>query len=189
MRYLPLLLICGLMAGCLSQSVDHFYTLTPLPGGSQEARSTFAAQVRLTVSIPTIVDRSEMVVKAPAGIVVLEHQRWASPLADQIKTVLGQDVEARRPDSLVVTHLLTKPNLPTVNVAVEIVSLSIARGAQSTLEARWRIQREGAESAQGREIFEAPVGNAGYEEVAHALSGCVAKLADRLVREWPAAGG
>lgn len=189
MKYFPALLLVGLLAACAAQHADHFYSLTALPRPSAESRSAFTTQVRLAVTIPSLVDRNEMVLNSSAGIQVLEHERWASPLADQIKTVLGQDLEQRRPDSLVVTRPLARQNSPTVSVVVEIVSLTIGKDTPAALEARWRVQRAGSEATQGRDTFNAPAGNLSYADMAHALSACIGALADRLVQEWPASGG
>ncbi len=189
MKYTRLAPLCGLLAACVSQHADHFYTLAPLPNQAHESRNAFTTQIRLTVTIPSLVDRSELVVKSPAGVAVLEHERWASPLADQITTILGQDIEQRRPDSLVVSRPLARQDATTVAVVVQLVTLSIEKGARAVIETRWRVQREGSEATQGRDTFEAPVTGAGYEDLTRALDGCVASLADRLVREWPGSGG
>jgi uncharacterized lipoprotein YmbA len=188
MRYILFVLLAGAVAGCVSQHADHFYALSPVPDQPHESRNAFTTQVRLTVTIPSLVDRNELVVKSAAGLVVLEHERWASPLADQMITVLGQDIEQRRPDSLVVTRSLTRQNSPMVTVAVQIVSLSIDKNAHVSMETRWRVQRDGADATQGRDNFEVPVTGNEYDAVSRALSGCLAGLADRLVREWPSSG-
>ncbi|HEY2686132.1 MAG TPA: PqiC family protein [Steroidobacteraceae bacterium] len=188
MRCIVVVLLAGAAAGCVSQHADHFYALGPVPNQPRESRSAFATQVRLTLTIPSLVDRNELVVKSSAGVVVLEHERWASPLADQMITVLGQDIEQRRPDSLVVTRSLLRQNSPTVTVAVQVVSLNIDKNAHVAIETRWRVQRDGADATQGRDSFEVPVAGNEYDAVSRALSGCLAGLADRLVREWPSSG-
>jgi uncharacterized lipoprotein YmbA len=55
-----------------------------------------------------------------------------------------------------------------------------------TIEARWRVADSVSGNVSvGRDIFSAALGADGYDQLAVALSACVAQLADRLVTEIP----
>ncbi len=173
-------ILCAILAGgCAIGRPDHFYALDSGNLASVDARSHFAMQVTLRVSLPMIVDRDEMVLSNPGGVTILEHERWASPLSEQISTVLGQDIEARRPDVIVRSRNLAQDG-PTATIAVEVVQLSLVKGVETHMEARWRIE-SGSEVTQGREVFGSPARGAGFDELVRSLNDVIGSLADRLV--------
>jgi uncharacterized lipoprotein YmbA len=180
-------MICAVLAsGCAFNRPDHFYVLDAGHPKEVAARSAFAIQVNLRVSLPTLVDRSAMVLANPTGVTILEHERWASPLAEQFTSVLGQDIEARRQDVILASRSIAQPGVPTVSIAVDVVQLSLQKGAQVGLEVRWRLQHgENGKMAQGRETFTAPAADGSFEALARSLSECIGVLADRLVAQFP----
>jgi len=177
-------LLCALLAGgCAVSRPDHFHILAG-PSQALEARSAFVMQVNLRVSLPTVVDRSEMVLSHAGGVTVFEHERWAAPLSEQFSNILGQDIEARRPSVIVTTRSIAQPDSPMTTIAVEVVELSLRKNLGATLEARWRVQH-GTEVAQGRETFTAAPAGAGFDGLVQALDVCIASVADRLVTGLP----
>jgi uncharacterized lipoprotein YmbA len=113
---------------------------------------------------------------------VLEHERWAAPLADLVTQTLGRDLERRRSDLLVAGHNVSPSGAAAVKVTVDLVQMTVRRGEQASIEAHWRIldPRTGADTV-GSEMFRAPVAQDGYAAVPQALSECLGLLADRLV--------
>ena len=179
------LMSCSLMvSGCLSGRPDHFYALDSRRAEQLQARSNFAMQVNLRVSLPVMVDRSELVLNNPDGIVILEHERWAAPLSEQFNTVLGQDIEARRQGVIVTSRSTVEPDGPKTQISVDVVQLSLQKTAGAKVEARWRMQR-GAEVSQGRETFTASAPDGSYGGLVQSLDGCIGSLADRLVAQLP----
>jgi uncharacterized lipoprotein YmbA len=185
---LPLLLVCFLtvLSGCVSRQRDHFYVLEAHGPGALPSRVGFERQITLRISVPSIVDRPEVVLTTMSGIAVLEHERWAAPLAEMMTTALGQDIEQRRADVVVVTRGSDVNTTPLVTVAVEVVQLTARVGEAAALETRWRItDARSGKSTIGRDSFTSPTRASNYEGIALALSACLDLLAARLVTELP----
>jgi uncharacterized lipoprotein YmbA len=185
--FLPSIMIAALVAaGCATRRADHFYALAVQPAQSSGSHTGFARQITLHVTLPSLVDRSEMVLISGEQVSILEHERWASPLPDQVIATLGQDIEARRADLIIANRSLEQGKLPSSKISVEIVHWSAQRGGRLSIEARWRVTDSVSGNVSvGRDIFSAALGADGYDQLAVALSACVAQLADRLVAELP----
>jgi uncharacterized protein len=173
------LCLIGLLCGCVAHQPDHFYILNPQPQGASAARAAPLTLVLLKVALPSLVDRPEMILNTSAdGIMVLEHERWAAPLADLMTEALARNIEQRRTDMLIANHA----NDARIKLLVDVVRITVRRGQRASIEAHWRIigAHAGAD-AVGGDVFSVPLGEHGYSAVAQALSGCLALLADRLV--------
>jgi uncharacterized lipoprotein YmbA len=186
MKSLKLALSVLLLAGCVTRQQDHFYVLDPQPAAIGTSRSQFDRQVTLRVTIPSLVDRSEMVVATSGGVSVMDHERWAAPLADMISGALSQDIERRRGDVLVLPKSVDKAGIPLFRIAVEIDQVTARLADHLSIETHWRVTdaRTGKETL-GRDTFVSPQQPQSYAEVAAAFSACIALLADRLAAEIP----
>jgi uncharacterized lipoprotein YmbA len=177
----------AILAGCAGQQ-DHFYALTTLPENAPAATAAFTTHVMLTISLPPVVDRRQMVIATSADqLLVLEHERWAAPLSDLVMQTLGRDLEQRRADVLVADRGFDQPSLIPVKIRVDIVRMSVRAGAQATLEAHWRVvdARRNTDEVGG-ETFTSPVAGGDYAAVARAFSNDLSSLADRLAAKIPA---
>jgi len=176
-----LLLLCA----CASSRPDHFYILTPLPQGPAAARPVPAVQAALKLSVPSLADRPEMLLNTSAGgIDVLEHERWAAPLADLMTQTLARDLELRRADMLVAGPGAYRAKDPVVKITVDVVQITVHRGGRASVAAHWRIiDSGGAKDVAGGDEFSAAVNREDYAAVAQALSECLGQLADRLVEQ------
>jgi uncharacterized lipoprotein YmbA len=173
----------SLLCACATSRPDHFYILSAQPPGASEARTTPATQVWLRVTLPSSVDRSEMILNTSTnGVVVLEHERWAAPLADLVTQTLARDLERRRSDLLVAGQSVGHSGEAAVKVTVDLVQMTVRRGERASVEAHWRIidPRTGRDVV-GSEAFGAPLAQDGYAAVPQALSECLGLVADRLV--------
>jgi uncharacterized protein len=189
MKPFPLLVgALALCSGCAARQHDHFYVLDAQPAGARDSRTQFDRQITLRVTVPSLVDRGEMVLTTAGGVVVLDHERWAAPLADLVTATLSQDIERRRADVVVLPRSANESNIPLVKIVIEIDQVTARLGDSVAIETHWRVTdtRSGKISI-GRDAFAASQRPQSYAEVASALSACVALLADRLVREIPAA--
>jgi uncharacterized lipoprotein YmbA len=178
--------VLALAGGCVSRQRDHFYVLDAQPAGGQDSRTQFDRQINLRVTLPSLVDRGEMVLTANGGVTVLDHERWAAPLADLVTATLGQDIERRRGAVVVLPGSAGQAGIPVVSIVVEIDQVTARMGDPVAIETHWRVTdaRTGKVSI-GREEFASPQRPQSSSEVAGALSACIALLADRLVREIP----
>jgi len=175
--------LLGLLCACVSSRPDHFYILSAHPQGASEPRTAPATQVWLRVTLPTLVDRPEMVLNTSTnGVMVLEHERWAAPLADLVTQTLARDLERRRSDLLVADQSIHHSGETAVTVSVDVVQVSVRKGERASIEAHWRIlgPRLGGDVV-GSDVFSAPLAQDDYAAVPQALSDCLGLLADRLV--------
>jgi uncharacterized lipoprotein YmbA len=175
-----------LLAGCVTRQPDHFYDLNPLPAVIGTSRSQFDRQVTLRVTVPSMLDRAEMVVATISGVSVLDHERWAAPLADMVSGALSQDIERRRSDVVVLPRSADKAGIPLFRIAVEIDQVTARMGDHLSIDTHWRVTdvHSGKETL-GRDTFVSQQRPQNYADVAAALSTCIALLADRLVAEIP----
>jgi uncharacterized lipoprotein YmbA len=180
---LPALCTVSLLGACASTQPDHFYILSVQPQGVSRARTTPATPVTLKVTLPSLVDRSEMILNTSAdGVTVLEHDRWAAPLADLATQTLARDIERRRLDVLVAASGTDRSGGTAVKITVDVVQMTVRRGDRASIEVHWRIlDPRDATAVVGGDVFSTPLGQDGYAAVAQALSDCLGLLADRLV--------
>jgi len=188
MKSLPLLVCVVILAGgCAARQPDHFYVLDARPAGARESRTQFARQVTLRVTVPSLVDRREMVLATSSGVTVLDHERWAAPLADLVTATLGQDIERRRGDVVVLPRSADQAQIPLTRIVIEIDQVTARLGDQVLVETHWRVtDAQTGKVSIGREALSSSQRTQNHSDVASALSDCIALLADRLVREIPA---
>jgi len=172
---------CLLLAACASEP-DRFYTLNTVPEGARVGLASPTVHVILGVNLPALVDRAEMVLSTSNnGIVVLEHQRWAAPLSDQMTQTLARDIENRRADILVGDRGFDQGKTAAVTIRVDIVRLSAAREGGVSMEAHWRIVDASAGIDElGVAVFDGAVDGDGYASIPRAYSHLLGLLADKL---------
>lgn len=183
---LSVCIVCS-TAGCATRQADHFYVLAAQPTDARELGARIDRQIMLRLTLPSLVDRNEMVLATPEGVAVMEHERWAAPLTDLMTTALRQDMEQRRADVMVLAGGRTAAaGVALIKVEVDVVQLWARRGVEVGIEAQWRVTDSGNHSSLGRDVFVAPVHSDSYAAVAAALNTCVGQLAERLLKEIPA---
>jgi uncharacterized protein len=177
----------GLLCACASSRPDHFYILSAQPQAAPPTRTTPSTQATLKVTLPSLVDRSEMILNtSPDGITVLEHERWAAPLVDLVTQTLAQDLEQRRGDLLVAGHHVSRAGGTPLSVTVDVVQMSVRRGGRASIEAHWRMtDAHSGKEVVGGDVFSAPLGSDDYAAIAQAVSECLGLLADRLLGQMP----
>ncbi len=177
----------SLLSACVSDRPDRFYILNPLPAGAAAARTTPSTQVTLRVKLPPWLDRPEMVLNSSAqGVTILEHERWAAPLADLVSQTLAGDLERRRADWVVADPGLPRGGGAVMTVTVNVAKLTIRPGDHASMEAEWRIADPRAPSdVVGEAEFTAPLGQGDYPAVAQALSEVLSRLADSIASGVP----
>lgn len=176
--------VCLMLAACAG-TTDHFYTLNTAPDAAPPQRPAPTTPVRLSVSVPSLVDRSEMVLStSTSGVLILDHERWATPLSDQVVQTLARDIERRRPDLLIGDRRFDQSASTPVSLRVDIIRMSAQRGGGAGIEAHWRIVDAASGTDRlGSGAFEAAGNGDGYAVVAQAYSRLLGDLADRLAAE------
>ncbi len=173
--------LCLLLTACASKP-DRFYTLTTLPPPARGALPPPTIHVLLNVTVPSLVDRAEMVINTPNnGILILDHERWAEALADQVSQTLARDIEQRRGDVLIGDRGFDQAAASSVTMKVDIVRMFAQRPGRASIEAHWRIMDASVGMDElGSGVFEAPLNDESYASIARGYSQTLSELADIL---------
>ena len=168
--------------GCSSAPV-RYYTLTPPPGKTLPASETpLPIDVRI-VHTPPQLNRSELMVRTgPTEVTLLENERWASPVNDEIKDALRLELQRRLGR---MTGL--RPGFTKLTLDIDVQHLEAELGRYALLQASW----SATSSATGRRsngerattcTFQANEKiNAGYAGIVEGYQREIAALADAIV--------
>jgi uncharacterized lipoprotein YmbA len=118
--------------GCTSAPV-HYYTLTPPPDETlPESDTTFLIDVRV-VHTPPQLNRAELMVRTGATeVTLLENERWASPVDDEIKDAVRLELR-RRLGRMIRLH----PELTKLTLDIDVRHLEAEFGRYALLDASW----------------------------------------------------
>ena len=174
--------ILSVGVGCTSAPV-RYYTLTPPPGREAPAAlTTPAIDVRIVHATPQL-NRSELMVRSGASeVVILENEKWAAPVADEITHALRLELQRR----LSRTNVLG-PDIARLTLEVDVQHFDAELGRYALLETAWRASMY---SAAGRATggptaacaFRAEEKiNAGYADMVAGYQREISALADAIV--------
>lgn len=157
-----------LIAACASTPV-HYHTLVPALAGSLPARNvTYRIDDRIKVehvSVPTEVDRLELVVRQRDGQVALwENDLWLAPLADEVKGALLAEMQRQLASTRQSDSDRTPPQ---VSLRVDIARFESAPSRYAAIEATWQLQ------IQGREESILSCRTSAYEDVSSGVTALV----------------
>jgi uncharacterized lipoprotein YmbA len=118
--------------GCTSAPV-RYYTLTRPPDKILPAsETTLAIDVRV-VHTPPQLNRSELMVRTgPTEVTLLENERWASPVKDEIKDAVRLELQ-RRLDRMAGL----RPAFTRLTLDIDVQHLEAELGRYALLEASW----------------------------------------------------
>jgi uncharacterized lipoprotein YmbA len=166
--------------GCSSAPI-RYYTLTPpLAKTSPPSEKSLAIDVRV-VHIPPQLNRAGLMLRTgPAQVVLLENERWASPVRDEIKDALGVELQRRLPTSGF------DPAYTKLTLDIDVQEFEAELGQYALLQASWTatLSVSGRRSPDARAItciFRADetIGP-GYAAVVEAYQRETAALADAI---------
>jgi uncharacterized protein len=128
LRFAIAWLVC--VGGCTSAPV-RYYTLTAPPDtAASVSDATLAIDVKV-VHTPPQLNRAELMVRTgPSEVTLLENERWASPVNDEIKDALRLELRRRLPREF--PHAYTRLTLD-----IDIQHLEAELGRYSLIEASW----------------------------------------------------
>ena len=130
---LALALLVSVCVGCTSAPV-RYYTLTPPPDKTLPASETsLPIDVRIVHNPPQL-NRSELMVRTgPTEVALLENERWASPVSDEIKDALRLALQRR-------LSRMTgfRPAFTKLTLDIDVQHLEAELGRYALLEASWR---------------------------------------------------
>ncbi|KAA0998801.1 membrane integrity-associated transporter subunit PqiC [Paraburkholderia panacisoli] len=173
----------AVLAACASPP-SRFYTLGS-DGGSTPADSTLGPAILIDmrpVKVPAAVARSQLVVQANATQVnVLEDDRWASPLADEIRNAMLTAL-SRQSGAVDVHGMARADNLAVYDVSVDVQRFEAWPGSHVLIDVIWTVRPSNSqETLTCHSIVSQPVA-AGYDAIVdghrHAIGRIAAQIAE-----------
>lgn len=172
----------AVLGGCGSSPPIHYYALSErTPTAAVAAAPVSVAAIRLQpLVLPTELDRLELVTHdGRNGVQIDELSRWASPLEDQVRRVLSDDLAARLP-----AGGIADPNEPTTNeprrlLTIVLAPFQVGPDCRVTGQAHWTLRSAGSADQRGTESLQGE-GTSCPQDAPAALSDALATLADRL---------
>jgi uncharacterized protein len=168
--------------GCTSAPV-RYYTLAPPADKTLPVSETALAIDVRVVHTPPQLNRSELMVRTgPTELTLLDNERWASPVNDEIKDALRLELQ-RRLGRL--TAL--RPDLTKLTLDIDVQHLEAELGRYALLEASWSatLSAAGPRSTGARAAtctFQADENiHTGYAEIVEGYQREIAALADAIV--------
>ena len=184
-RYYLRFALAGLLSvgvGCTSAPV-HYYTLAPPPDKTLPASQiSFVIDVRV-IHTPPQLNRSELMIRTgPTEVTLLENERWASPVNDEIKDALRFELQRSLSRMTGV-----RPAFTRLTLDIDVQQLEAELGRYALLEASWSASL----SATARRSNGAPATTcafqadekirSGYAEIVEGYQRAIAALADAIV--------
>jgi uncharacterized lipoprotein YmbA len=132
----------GVGAACTSAPI-RYYTLIPPPDKPLTTTpATLAIDVRV-VHVPPQLNRSELTVRTGAAeTTLLENERWASPVKDEIKEVVRLELQRRLGAAIGLPPRVTK-----LTIDIDVQRLEAEFGRYALLEASWSASLSGTGQA------------------------------------------
>ena len=131
--------VAAVLAACASSGpVVHLYTLMPadLPARGAAASTGAATPLLLEIRLPSQVEQPQLLVRLPDdSLMSLEQERWASPLRDELRQALFEELGAKYGIVEVRSATVTVP----VRVAIDVRRFDSIAGKEARIEGSWSL--------------------------------------------------
>jgi uncharacterized lipoprotein YmbA len=175
---------CCLLFACGSSPPTRFYILNEIAPASPAPTTATSNDIPVRVEPVTIapeLDRPELVTRSgPNRVHVEGSDRWAAPLAEQIRRVLSDDLSARLPLGMVANPNEASTKDPRRLLTVAIDEFYGNDSCAVSLRASWSLMKPQATSQHGTAQVQVPASASCSSELPAAMSRAVSLLADRL---------
>jgi uncharacterized lipoprotein YmbA len=179
--FLPSLLLLLLLAGCASPA-ERFYTLSPVDTATPAAnRAAYRVAVG-PVTVPALVDRPQMVLRAgPERVTLAEQSRWAGPLRDNIAYVVAGNLERLLGEALVAADSQNGAVRPDYRVLLDIDRFDSTPGDAATLQVLWTVTAsKDGHATSGRALIREPVAGPEIEALVAAHNRALAAVSRQI---------
>ena len=180
----------ALLAACsTSKLTERFHTLVPadaarVPVQAASAPAATASPLYvdvLPVSIPPQVDHAQWAVRQPdESLLLLEQDRWAAPLQDELRGAIVARLTSRW--GAVDVRSVAPPQASVWRVRVDVQRFESVPGREARIEAAWSVlsTQRGATALVCRSVMQEPVAQASIAALADAHRRAVTRLADEI---------
>jgi len=178
------------LAACGSAPVTSYYTLTPPAPAAAVAVTPSPRLIEvLPVGVPEALDQPQIVIrKGDSGVAVLENERWAAPLSDEMRGALSAQL-SRRLGTQDVAGLSVPIGQDVLRIKLQVRRFDAWPDDHVSIDADWSISQ--ANDAKARltcrtALTEPATG--GYAGMVQAQQRALARLSQTLaapLAAWP----
>jgi len=175
-RWLGAALVATVVGGCGTSRLSQFYTLDSTAEADGAPSANYGVMVG-PVSVPTSVDRPEIVVQvAPNRVEIDQFNRWAAPVAEGIARTVAGDLAALLRTREVATAPFANFDA-AYRVTINVQRFDSLPGEAALIDAVWVVRKGGdAKVYRGRTVAREAVRGEGFDALAAAHSRALAKL-------------
>lgn len=177
-------------AACSSSPSARYYTISPLTVQEQRSADPGATDpVSVTVApveIPDYLDRLQIVTREGAnGLRLAEFDRWGGSLAENITTVLVENLSGLLPSDRVFAYPRMPAEKPDYQLGVRVLRLDCLPGERVDLKVQWLITTglDKQEVARRQAVFSEKVSDSRYETMVAGVSRTIEQLSREISRE------
>jgi uncharacterized protein len=127
--------LVSVAVGCTSAPV-RYYTLTAPPDKALSAsETTLVIDVRIVLT-PRQLNRAELMVRTgPSEVTLLENERWASPVSDEIKEALRLELKRRLPRGFTYAYARLTLDIDVQRLEAELGRYALIEASQRQIGA------------------------------------------------------
>ncbi|SAL47135.1 lipoprotein [Caballeronia udeis] len=180
----------GSLSGCATSPESKFYTLNAVPVVEQSPKVARVAIAIDPVTVPELIDRSQIVTRVDANRVSIdEFARWAELLKSQIPRVLAADLEQFIPGAIVSTYP-QRVDDNAYRVSVDVQRFDTSMSGAVTLAVIWSARPPNrGERVSGRSVVHEAADGPGYDALVKAHSRALASVASDIAAAMRSAMG
>jgi uncharacterized lipoprotein YmbA len=177
--FAPACVLAALVTACASPPVK-YYTLSAV--APPAATASKLSVVVGPVAVPSVVDRSQIVITTGANqVTVDDFSRWASPVQDNLARAVAENLVALLGTPRVTLYQSSLGAEVEYRVQIEVRNFESAPGKYASLDAVWSVRRlKDGKTETGRTSVREPVDGDGYEALAAAHSRGIAKMSREI---------
>jgi uncharacterized protein len=172
------------LAGCGSSPKPTYYTLSSSLAPAKQVQPTASFSVVVgPVTLPELVDRPELVVRAAANRVLLVDQhRWAEPLKREVPRVIASNLSRLLGTTRVFAYQQSGPGEVDYRVVMDFERFDSIPGDSVMLDARWsvRVAAGGGGLRTERSIVRVPTDGQGYDALAAAHGRALEHMSEEI---------
>ena len=174
---LPAVVLLALAACSASAPPVRLYSLMPAEPAARDASRAPIAIALEPIRVPAQVDQPQWLVRLPDdSLAVLEQERWASPLGDELRQALLEELAARYG----AVEGRATVGTPVLRIGVELRRFDSIPGQEARIEATWTVAASGAAPPLRCEVLLREPAAAGMPALAASHRRAVVRLADAI---------
>jgi uncharacterized protein len=176
-----------LLGACGSSPPERFYTLNAdaPANGARSAKLAGATSIVVgPVTLPELVDRPQFVVRvAPNRVAILEQQRWAEPLKNEIARVVAANLGQLLNGAQVLSYPANASGDAVYRVAIDVQRFDSIPGDGVIIDSSWTVRRpSGGTARTGHSTLHELARGTDYDALVAAYDRALASLSGEIAQ-------